>query len=148
MRIRPNSSGSPDSRLYPRAAKRPLSGIGTTTSVADRGAFRRDLGRADARLRAARSFVREVLDEIDLSGTVTAELLLDARIAATHAADVAAEVATMAYRAGGAHAVIESSPVSRAHRDTMTSTQHVHVLDEMYEQRGELMLRQEPPRLP
>ena len=70
------------------------------------------------------------------------------RIAATHAAEVAVGVATAAYRAGGAHAVVESNPLSRAFRDTMTSTQHVHVTDEVYEQRAELMLPQEPPRHP
>jgi alkylation response protein AidB-like acyl-CoA dehydrogenase len=123
--------------------------VGSAVAVADRGAFRRDLGRMDARLRAARSFVREVLERIDHADDVSAELLLDARIAATHAAEVAVDVVTAAYRAGGAHTVVESGPLSRAFRDTMTSTQHVHVTDEVYEQRAELMLQQqEPPRHP
>jgi alkylation response protein AidB-like acyl-CoA dehydrogenase len=119
--------------------------LGSTTALDARATFRRDLGRSATRLRAARALVREVLAELDAADNVPAELLLEARVAATHAAEAAVEVATFAYRSGGAHAVSDRSDVGRAYRDTMTSTQHVHVLDDVYEQLGDLTLRPQAP---
>jgi alkylation response protein AidB-like acyl-CoA dehydrogenase len=146
--------------------------LGSGTPLADRGAFRRDLGRADTRLRAAYALVRHVLAVLDATSEAPPDLVLDAtseappdlvldatsetrpdlvleaRVAATHAAEVAVEVATFAYRAGGAHATIRSSPLGRAYRDAMTSSQHVHVIDDVYEKRAEVMLARPRPPVP
>jgi indole-3-acetate monooxygenase len=115
--------------------------LGSTETLDRRGAFRAALGRAHTRLASARSLVRDVLAQLDdAEGAVGAALLLDARCAATYAAEVAVDVATFAYRSGGARAVSASSDLGRAWRDTMTSTQHVHVLDDVYEWRGAELL--------
>jgi alkylation response protein AidB-like acyl-CoA dehydrogenase len=115
--------------------------LGSAQRLDQRGAFVRDLGRAHTQLAGAAAHVREVLARMDRAGVVDPTLFLDARCAATHAAEVAVGVATFAYRNGGAHAVSASSALGRAYRDTMTSSQHVHVLDDVFEWRGAELLR-------
>ena len=114
--------------------------LGSAHALDQRPAFVRDLGRAHTRLASTRAHVREVLERIDSAAVVDDVMFLDARCAATHAAEVAVDVATFAYRNGGAAAVTATSALGRAYRDTMTSTQHVHVLDDVYEWRGAALL--------
>lgn len=110
----------------------------------ERPAFQRDLGQADTKLRAARALVLEVLGEIWEAGVagepVEDELVQRARAAATHAADVAVEVASMAYRRGGGSVLYRDHPLNRCFRDAHAATQHVHVTDEMYELVGANLL--------
>ncbi len=109
----------------------------STAALDQRPAFRRDLGRADTRLRAARALVLEVLDDIWIAGAgghqVHDALIRRARAAATHAADTAVEVASMAFRHGGGTALYRDHPLNKCFRDAHAATQHVHVTDEMYE---------------
>lgn len=124
--------------------------LGSAAPLHERGAFVRDLGRAHTRLGAARAHVRDVLARLDevvesqhadaAAPACSPALVLDARAAATHAAEVAVAVATFAYRNGGAHAVRGPSALGRAWRDTMTSSQHAHVLDDAYEWVGATLL--------
>ena len=114
----------------------------------ERPAFQRDLGQTDTRLRAARALVLEVLDEIWAAGVaqqpVEDELVQRARAAATHAADTAVEVASMAYRRGGGSVLYSDHPLNQCFRDAHAATQHVHVTDEMYELVGANLLREAP----
>src|SRR5204863_5968310 len=96
--------------------------------------------RADVGLRGARALVHDVLAQLDSTDEVDASTVVEARAAATHAAEVAVNVATTANRYGGAHAVHRSSALGRAYRDTMTSSQHVYVSDEVFEQRADTLL--------
>lgn len=115
--------------------------LGSAHALDQRPAFLRDLGRALTRLASVRAHVRCVLTELDAAApAVDQHLFLDARCAATHAAEVAVDVATFAYRNGGAHAVYASSALGRAYRDALTASQHVHLLDDVYEWRGADML--------
>jgi alkylation response protein AidB-like acyl-CoA dehydrogenase len=124
--------------------------LGSDQALDHRRAFVRDAGRMHTRLSAATCYVRDVLARLDalVAGDPqaaaalypTAPLVLEARGAANHAAEVAVDVATFAYRNGGAHAVRAPSALGRAWRDTMTSTQHVHVLDDVYEWIGTSLL--------
>ena len=62
-----------------------------------RGAFLRDIGRADTRLRAARALIVDRLGDGDAaSSPMPLEYVTDVRAAAAHVADVAVEVATLA----------------------------------------------------
>ena len=115
--------------------------LGSTHALDQRPAFVRDVGRAHTRLAAARAHVLEVMARMDTAAVVDEVMFLDARCAATHAAEIAVEIATFAYRNGGGHAVAATSALGRAYRDTMTATQHVHVLDDVYEWRGAALLR-------
>ena len=114
----------------------------------ERPAFQRDLGQADTKLRAARALVLEVLDEIWETGAagepVEDELVQRARAAATHAADTAVEVASMAYRRGGGTVLYQDHPLNQCFRDAHAATQHVHVTDEMYELVGANLLGDQP----
>ena len=65
------------------------------------------------------------------------EYVTDVRAAAAHVADVAVEVATLAYRYAGGSAIDRNHPLHRAWRDAVTATQHVHTNDENYETWGE-----------
>ena len=56
---------------------------------------------------------------------------------AAHVADVAVDVATLAYRYAGGSAIDRDHPLHRAWRDAVTATQHVHTNDENYETWGE-----------
>lgn len=122
--------------------------LGSAHALDARPAFVRDLGRAHTQLASVRAHVREVLAHLDDAGDAIVRggppldpaLFLDARGAATHAAEVAVEVATFAYRNGGAHAARGASALGRAYRDAMTSSQHVHVLDDVYEWVGRAVL--------
>ena len=114
----------------------------------ERPAFQRDLGQADTKLRAARALVLEVLDEFWTTATegqpIEEELVQRARAAATHAADIAVEVASMAYRRGGGSVLYQDHPLNQCFRDAHAATQHVHVTDEMFELVGATMLGETP----
>jgi alkylation response protein AidB-like acyl-CoA dehydrogenase len=103
-----------------------------------RGAFLRDLGRADTRLRAARALIVDRLDEGEhATSPVALDYVTDVRAAAAHVADVAVDVATLAYRYAGGSAIDRDHPLHRSWRDVVTATQHVHTNDENYETWGE-----------
>jgi alkylation response protein AidB-like acyl-CoA dehydrogenase len=118
--------------------------VPSSAALADRPAFRRDLGRADTLLGAGRLVAKQVIDKVWKAACagdeVDQELQVECRTAAALAAEVAVEVATLAHRAGGARAIVGDSLLDRAYRDVMTATQHVYVSDEVYEQRGGAVL--------
>jgi alkylation response protein AidB-like acyl-CoA dehydrogenase len=102
--------------------------------------FHADLGRAEARLGAARAYALEVVGAA-WRRALAAEPLPAAegvavRLAIAHATDVAAEVTTFAYRAAGAAALYVSSPLQRCFRDIHAATQHVAAGDDAYEVAG------------
>lgn len=103
-----------------------------------RGAFLRDLGRADTRLRAARALIVERFADGDAAvSPMPVDYVTDVRAAAAHVADVSVEAATLAYRFAGGSAIDRNHPLHRAWRDAVTATQHVHTNDENYETWGE-----------
>jgi alkylation response protein AidB-like acyl-CoA dehydrogenase len=103
-----------------------------------RGVFLRDIGRADTRLRAARALIVDRLGDGDAArAPMPLDYVTDVRAAAAHVADVAVDVATLAYRFAGGSAIDRDHPLHRAWRDAVTATQHVHTNDENYETWGE-----------
>jgi alkylation response protein AidB-like acyl-CoA dehydrogenase len=112
--------------------------MGGRAPLHTRGAYLRDLGRADTRLRAARALMVDRLAEGDrATAPVALDYVTDVRAAAAHVADVAVEVATLAYRYAGGSAIDRDHALHRAWRDAVTATQHVHTNDENYETWGE-----------
>jgi alkylation response protein AidB-like acyl-CoA dehydrogenase len=118
--------------------------VPSAAALAERPAFRRDLGRADTLLASGRQVVKEVIDKVWRAASAGDEvgppMQVECRTAAALASEVAVEVATFAHRAGGARAIVGDSPIDHAYRDVMTATQHVYVTDEVYEQRGAAIL--------
>ena len=63
-----------------------------------------------------------------------------ARLAAVHAAQVAADAVEFAYRAGGATALRLSSPLQRLFRDVNACTQHYALSAHGYQSVGRVLL--------
>jgi alkylation response protein AidB-like acyl-CoA dehydrogenase len=108
--------------------KRPM---GTRQTLAHRELAQLAVARAEARVRAARSFL---LDAIEASagaagapGEATVEQRALLRLAACHAASEAAAAVDLMYEAGGASSFHATSPIQRCFRDVHTATQHAMV---------------------
>jgi alkylation response protein AidB-like acyl-CoA dehydrogenase len=69
------------------------------------------------------------------------------RLSATYVTDVAAEVATFAYHAGGGGALYASSPLQRCFRDLHAATQHIAATDDAYEFAGRALLGTAEPSM-
>lgn len=108
------------------------------------GPFHMDLGRAQARLTAARALAFEALGSAWTTtlggGALSVEQWSSIRLAATYATEIAAEVTTVAYRHGGGGALYASSPLQRCFRDIHAATQHVAATDDAYEFAGKALL--------
>jgi indole-3-acetate monooxygenase len=101
--------------------------FGTTRMLRDNPRVQAQLGFAEARLGAARSFLletlRDIWDAVQLSGTLTLDQRMTIRMAATYAIHQAKEVVDMAYHEAGATAIFDSNPFERRFRDMHTITQ-------------------------
>jgi alkylation response protein AidB-like acyl-CoA dehydrogenase len=119
------AQGALDDILALAAGKVPLF---AGTSLATNALFQNQLGRADASLRAARSLVygeaAEAWATALAGGPFTPEHRARIRGSGVWAADTAAAVVNMAYRAGGGSSVYRSNPLQRRFRDVHALTQH------------------------
>jgi indole-3-acetate monooxygenase len=119
-------------------------GFGKPTGLATRGAFQRDLGECDLRLRAARALVMEVFEqawETVCSGeTPPARMQAEMRGAAAFATETALDVVTRSFRHAGGTAVYSTHILQRCLRDLNTAAQHVMVSDSAYENCGKFLL--------
>lgn len=112
--------------------------------LASHEAFQIDLGRAEARLGAARAYALEVLgamwDRARARQPLSLEDWAAIRLVTTHVTEVAAEVVSFAYRSGGGSALYASSPLQRCFRDIHAATQHIAATDDAYEFAGRVRL--------
>jgi indole-3-acetate monooxygenase len=119
------AQGALDDILALAAGKVPLF---AGTSLATNALFQNQLGRADASLRAARSLVYGEAAEASATALAgdpfTPEHRARIRGSGVWAADTAAAVVDMAYRAGGGSSLYRSSPLQRRFRDVHALTQH------------------------
>jgi alkylation response protein AidB-like acyl-CoA dehydrogenase len=117
--------------------------------LASHAGFQMDLGRADARLRAARAFAREAIEALERRSQERQPLAVshwrDARLAVTLATELAAEVSRFAFHAGGASALYETSPLQRLFRDLHAAAQHIAATDDAYEFAGRVLLGMPSP---
>jgi alkylation response protein AidB-like acyl-CoA dehydrogenase len=115
--------------------------------LAERGAFQKELGVVASRLHGARLLTFATLGEIwamTCAGERPSHLKWgECQAAMTYVTDVAAEVATFAYRYGGGPALYLSHPLQRCFRDINTAAQHGVVSDENYEALGLALLGKE-----
>ena len=114
------------------------------SSLVSRGAFQRDMGQCYLKLQAARALTYQVFEECWQSlcrdGELTARDYALMRSTATYATEVSLEVATMAFRYGGANALFEGHVLQRCLRDTNAAAQHLMVSDASYENYGQFVL--------
>jgi alkylation response protein AidB-like acyl-CoA dehydrogenase len=114
-------------------------------TLQERAAFHKELGRAWARVRAARAVHREAISAAwaaTLTGAdVPARLLTDAATASVYTVETCAEVVADLFRYGGGRALSLTSRLQRHLRDALAARQHVSVSEEHYETAGRELLQ-------
>ena len=113
-------------------------------ALGDRAAFHKELGRAWARLRAARAVHREAIGAAwaaTLAGDVPPSLLSGALTASVYTVETCADVVADLFRYAGARALSLASPLQRHLRDALAARQHVSVSEEHYENAGRELVR-------
>jgi len=105
--------------------------LGSSSAIANRQTFQRDFGEAESALEASRAYAHRVADQLTQaceSGTpVSPQFDLDARRCATWVTDRCVEIASFAYRAGGATSLFLDHPLQRISRSLQAATQHMYV---------------------
>ncbi len=116
----------------------------SSRTLARSGFTQVEVARAEARLRAARALLLSELgdtwERCQAGEPVPVDARLGIRLAATHAATAAAEVADVAYTLAGGTAVYETSPLGRCARDAHVVTQHIQTAPKLNETLGKLLL--------
>ncbi|MFN3214829.1 MAG: acyl-CoA dehydrogenase family protein [Henriciella sp.] len=116
-------------------------------SLAQRPAVQTKIARAHARLRAARLFMYDAIDncwgDAQNEGEPSIENRVDLRLSLTHAVQSCAEIVTDLYTLAGGSSVYEKSPLQRHFRDIHVATQHMMVNEATLELTGRLLLKQE-----
>jgi alkylation response protein AidB-like acyl-CoA dehydrogenase len=103
----------------------------------DQPLIQSEVGRAEARLRSSRAFlreaVREIWDAVLATGEVTLEQRAVLRLATTDGIRAAVAVVDMVYNMAGATAAYESSPIQRHFQDVHVMSQHLQARLAHYE---------------
>ncbi|HEY2698121.1 MAG TPA: acyl-CoA dehydrogenase family protein [Pseudonocardiaceae bacterium] len=117
--------------------------FGARRTLAEKSSTQAEVAKAEASLRAARSFFYAAIDDAWQAarhGSVDVELRAGLRLAATHAAQTSAAVAKAMYDLGGGTAIYDESPLQRRFRDASTVTAHIQVSNGTWETTGKLLL--------
>jgi alkylation response protein AidB-like acyl-CoA dehydrogenase len=116
----------------------------SSRTLAQSGFTQVEVARAEGALRAARAFLLDELASAWATAVAGDEVSLEARIAirlaATHVATVAAEVADVAFTLAGGTAVYDTSVLGRCLRDAHVVTQHIQTAPKLNETIGKLLL--------
>ena len=114
------------------------------TALSDRGAFQRDLGYSDLKLRASRALTIEVIneawEEVCEGRTPGPPFQARMRATSTYVTRVAVEVTETAFRYAGGRAIFESQVLQRCFRDIHAGVQHLMVSDKAYENHAQFLL--------
>ncbi|MDH1264787.1 acyl-CoA dehydrogenase family protein [Pseudomonas sp. GD03944] len=138
-----------------RAALDYLSGLASgrfsvtgAPALADRPLAQMQMAKAEAELRAARSWFYEAMEDAwnsVLAGSpVCVEQTNLLRLSSTHATRVSAEVARTAQMLSGMTGVYRESPLSRFVNDTLVITQHAFMGDMTYQNAGAIFFGNKP----
>jgi alkylation response protein AidB-like acyl-CoA dehydrogenase len=121
--------------------------LNSTSSLAERGAFQRDLGHARTALTAARDHAARLLGRLgearDAARPLDEEFVDELVSVQTYTTETALEVATMAYRYGGPPALRLTNPLQRVLRDLLVAQQHRVIADVSYDALGEVLVREQ-----
>jgi indole-3-acetate monooxygenase len=112
---------------------------GATLPMRDNPVIQRQVGSAEARLAAARTFLFAAWDDIwqaAQAGEMPLEQRVRLRAASIHASEAAREVADAAYLAAGALAVLAANPFERRFRDMHAVSQQAQSQLAIYEAVG------------
>jgi indole-3-acetate monooxygenase len=120
-------------------AKTPL---GATQPLAVQATVQERVGRAEALLRAARSYLFATAGEVEAAPAEAPPQVLSRRLAAAHAAQTAVEVVNMLYAAAGGSSIYATSRLERCFRDINTLSHHVQIAPGAFVAAGEALLQQ------
>ena len=116
----------------------------------DKPTLQADVGRAEALLGSARSYLfqtaGELWDEAASGRPVSPRRRALLRLACTQAAQAAAQAVDLMYNAGGGTSLYESGPLERCFRDVRACTQHIATSTDSYEIGGRVLLGLDPGR--
>lgn len=125
--------------LIALGAKQPA---GSSKGLAERPVIQSELALAEANVRSARAFVREIVDECwaaaEEEGHLTDEQKRLLRLASTNAGKRSAEAVDLCYHAGGGTAVYLTSRLQRVFRDIHVATQHGMIAPRLMEPLGRM----------
>jgi alkylation response protein AidB-like acyl-CoA dehydrogenase len=123
--------------------------IGRATLIDD-PVFQYRYAQGRAQLAAARALALSALDDLEaaaVAGAVTTEARTMARLAATHVAETALDVAGAAFRFSGSTGLRNGSVIGRCYRDLSAGEQHVFTDFNSYRDAGRLLLGVGPDHL-
>jgi alkylation response protein AidB-like acyl-CoA dehydrogenase len=123
--------------------------IGRATLIDD-PVFQYRYAQAEAQLAAARALALSALDDLEaaaVADAITTETRTMARLAATHAAETALDVAGAAFRFSGSTGLRNGSAIQRCYRDLSAGEQHVFTDFNSYRDAGRLLLGVGPDHL-
>lgn len=114
------------------------------TTLRHNAVVQSEVAEAEARLRAARFYLRSTLAEVwqavERANTITLDQRMAIRLAATHTIQEAVRVADSAYHAAGATAIFAANAFERRFRDVHTVAQQVQGRRSHYETVGKFLL--------
>jgi len=118
--------------------------ISSSSTIAERSHTQIQIATAEAKLRSARAFYYDSVEQAwarALAGeTVDVDQRRNLRLATTHAVMASAEVVDCAYNLAGGVSVYQSSNLQRHFRDIHVATQHIMVAPSTLETTGRLFL--------
>ena len=116
---------------------------GSSAALAERAHTQIEIARAEARLRAARAFFYQTIDEawaVAQAGPVGVEHSRDMRLAVNHAMAESVAVVDAMYTLAGGTSIYSASRLQRHFRDIHVATQHFMVSPNILETVGRLFL--------
>ena len=129
---------------FTKVASSKARGYNSSNLLGHRPVIQRALGECDLRLRAARALNVEILSDawsaVCDGHPPEPSLQAQMRAVATHTTDVAADVATQAFRYGGGSALFTINILQQCLRDINAAAQHQMVSDTAYENHGQFLL--------
>jgi indole-3-acetate monooxygenase len=116
--------------------------------LAAQSSFRVELGRKRAALDAAQALGREVVERsmqrVEAGTPLSPEDWAEVRAATTYTTEIAAEVTSFAFRAGGSSAIYAGTVLERCFRDIHAAAQHIAATDDAYDYAARVRMGEAP----
>jgi indole-3-acetate monooxygenase len=119
-------------------------------TVSDRAVFQKELGRAEAKVKAARLLHRDAMaamwETAQAGAAPPKEQHIAGTVASIFAVETCAEVVSDLFRYGGGRVLLLSNPMQRHLRNVLAARQHVGLSEETYEAAGQLRIQSVPAK--
>lgn len=115
--------------------------------LADRAYVQNDVAEAEAKLRSARAFFYEAIEDafamLQAGDPLPVEKANLLRLSSTHVAAVGVEVAQIAYKLSGTTAIYKDHPIARNMNDALVVAQHAFLSSGTWQNAGRVLLGME-----